>query len=95
MAIERVARLLRAGSRTEAITQVEASLREDFDAFHSVLVLIGAQVDLAPQRFVHAVPQHDQLLQSGNFLPDKWVATQAPALYVPACANGAATCTGF
>ena len=45
-------------------------------------------------RFVHATPQHDQLLQSGNFLPDKWVATAAPALYVPACANGAATCTG-
>jgi len=45
-------------------------------------------------RFVHATPQHDQLLQSGNFLPDKWVASAAPALYVPACANGAATCTG-
>ena len=23
-------------------------------------------------RFVHAVPQHDALLQSGNFLPDQW-----------------------
>ena len=23
-------------------------------------------------RFVHAQPQHDSLLQSGNFLPDKW-----------------------
>jgi hypothetical protein len=45
-------------------------------------------------RFVHATPQQDKLLQSGNFLPDKWVPTAAPALYVPACANGAATCTG-
>ena len=45
-------------------------------------------------RFVHATPQQDKLLQSGNFLPDEWVASQAPALYVPACANGAATCTG-
>ena len=45
-------------------------------------------------RFVHATPQHDKLLQSGNFLPDKWVASAAPGLYVPACANAAATCTG-
>ena len=57
-------RLLRAGSRTEAITQMEASLREDFDAFHSVLVLIGAQVDLAPQRFVHAVQADNPSLKS-------------------------------
>ena len=45
-------------------------------------------------RFVHATPQQDKLLQSGNFLPDKWVPAAAPALFVPACANGAATCTG-
>ena len=57
-------RLLRAGSRTESITQMEASLREDFDAFHSVLVLIGAQVDLAPQRFVHAVQADNPNLKS-------------------------------
>ena len=32
-------------------------------------------------RLVHAQPQHDSLLQSGNFLPDKWVAvTGAEAL---------------
>src|SRR4029079_13409504 len=29
-------------------------------------------------RMVHAQPQHDALLQSGNFLPDKWVQSQAP-----------------
>ena len=44
--------------------QMEASLREDFDAFHSVLVLIGAQVDLAPQRFVHAVQADNPSLKS-------------------------------
>ena len=49
---------------------------------------------IAGVRFVHAVPQHDELLQSGNFLPAEWVPSAAPALYVPACANGAATCTG-
>jgi len=57
-------RLLRAASRSEAIMQMEASLREDFDAFHSVLVLIGAQVDLAPQRFVHAVQADNPNLKS-------------------------------
>src|ERR1700761_1259528 len=36
-------RLLRAKTRQGAIEQLEASLREDFDAFHSVLVLIGDQ----------------------------------------------------
>src|SRR5262249_45049975 len=56
-------------------------------------------------RFVHAVPQHDNVnipcvdgsgtcTQSGNFLPDKWVQASAPLLYVPACLNGAVTCTG-
>ena len=48
-------RLLRARSRAEAVAQIEASLREDFDAFHAVLVLIGEYPDLAPQRFVRAV----------------------------------------
>ena len=57
-------RLLRAGSRTEAITQMEASLREDFDAFHSVLVLISAHMDLAPQRFVRAVQADNPNLKS-------------------------------
>ena len=34
-------------------------------------------------RFVHAVPQHDALLQSGNFLPDQWALSAAPMLLVP------------
>jgi len=45
-------------------------------------------------RFVHAVPQHDALLQSGNFLPDKWVQSVSPALYVPGCVGNTPTCTG-
>ena len=45
-------------------------------------------------RFVHAQPQHDSLLQSGNFLPDKWTPSQAPRLYVAGCVNNANPCTG-
>jgi hypothetical protein len=45
-------------------------------------------------RLVHAQPQHDSLLQSGNFLPDKWVQSQAPSLYVFGCANGVSPCSG-
>jgi uncharacterized protein len=32
-------RLLRTATRAQALTQIEASLREDFDAYHTVLVL--------------------------------------------------------
>jgi uncharacterized protein YigA (DUF484 family) len=53
-------KLLRARSRADAVTLIEASLREDFDAFHGgVLVLIGDYPDLAPQRFVRTVPRDD------------------------------------
>ena len=45
-------------------------------------------------RFVHAQPQHDSLLQSGNFLPDKWTQSDAPRLYVAGCVNNANPCTG-
>jgi uncharacterized protein YigA (DUF484 family) len=57
-------RLLRADSRAAAIEQIEASLREDFDAFHSVLVLTGEQPDLTPQRFVRSVRADDPSLKS-------------------------------
>lgn len=57
-------RLLRAGSRAEAITRIEASLREDFDAFHCVLVLMGEYPDLTPQRFVRIVAPDDAGLKS-------------------------------
>jgi hypothetical protein len=57
-------KLLRARSRAEAVTLIEASLREDFDAFHGVLVLIGEYPELAPQRFVRSVAQEDAGLKS-------------------------------
>ncbi len=57
-------KLLRARSRAEAITRIEASLREDFDALHGVLVLIGEYPDLAPQRFVRTVARDDAGLKS-------------------------------
>jgi hypothetical protein len=62
-------KLLRAGSRAEAVTLIEASLREDFDAFHGgVLVLIGEYPDLAPQRFVRIIPPDDAGLKSFDTL---------------------------
>jgi uncharacterized protein YigA (DUF484 family) len=57
-------RLLRARSRAEAVGRIEASLREDFDAFHGVLVLIGQYPDLTPQRFVRIVAREDAGLKS-------------------------------
>jgi uncharacterized protein YigA (DUF484 family) len=57
-------RLLRAQTRQSAIEQLEASLREDFDSFHSVLVLIGAQESPLPQRFVRLVEREDVNLKS-------------------------------
>jgi uncharacterized protein len=57
-------RLLRAVPRTEAIARIEAGLREDFDAFHAALVLIGAHPALPSQRFVRAVPADDPNLKS-------------------------------
>jgi uncharacterized protein len=57
-------RLLRAGSRAEAVARIEAGLREDFDAFHCVLVLVGEYPDLAPQRFVRTVAREDAGLKS-------------------------------
>ncbi len=57
-------RLLRAQTRQSAIDQLEASLREDFDSFHSVLVLIGEPDAVAPQRFVRLVGADDVNLKS-------------------------------
>ncbi len=57
-------RLLRAQTRQSAIEQLEASLREDFDSFHSVLVLIGTQDTVEPQRFVRVVSAEDVNLKS-------------------------------
>jgi hypothetical protein len=57
-------RLLGAASRTEAIARIETSLREDFDAFHGVLVLIGESADSAEQRFVRYIRTDDPNLKS-------------------------------
>lgn len=57
-------RLLAAHSRTDAVTAVEASLREDFDAFHSVLVLIGEHADATSQRFLRTIRADDANLKS-------------------------------
>jgi uncharacterized protein len=62
-------KLLRARSRADAVTLIEASLREDFDAFHGgVLVLIGEYADLAPQRFVRIVAPDDAGVKSFDTL---------------------------
>ena len=57
-------RLLRAVPRAEAIARIEAGLREDFDAFHAALVLIGEHPGLPAQRFVRLVPADDPNLKS-------------------------------
>ena len=57
-------RLLQASCRADAVARIEASLREDLDAFHSVLLLIGERPDLAPQRFVQMLGSDDPGLKS-------------------------------
>ncbi len=57
-------RLLAARSRADVIARIETSLREDFDAFHAVLVLIGEQADPTTQRFVRTVRLEDGNLKS-------------------------------
>jgi uncharacterized protein YigA (DUF484 family) len=56
-------RLLRATSRQAALDEIEASLRDDFDAFHSVLLLVGAPQESA-QRFPRAIAADDPNLKS-------------------------------
>jgi hypothetical protein len=58
-------RLLGVSSREQAIACIEAGLREDFDAFHAALVLIGPprEAPLAP-RFVRSVSADDAQLKS-------------------------------
>jgi uncharacterized protein len=57
-------RLLGATSHAQAITQIETSLREDFDAFHGVLVLIGEPANSTEQRFVRYIRADDPNLKS-------------------------------
>jgi uncharacterized protein len=57
-------RLLRAESRETALTEIEASLRDDFDAFHSVLLLVSEKPQESMQRFPRAVTPDDPNLKS-------------------------------
>jgi len=57
-------RLLRAVPQAEAIARIEAGLREDFDAFHSALILVGDAASLPGQTFVRVVPPEDANLKS-------------------------------
>lgn len=57
-------RLLAARSHAESIAAIETSLREDFDAFHGVLVLIGEQADATPERFLRTIRADDANLKS-------------------------------
>ncbi len=60
-------RLLRASDARIALTSLEASLREDFDAFHSVLVLTGSipslnEIEFEP--FLRKLPADDANIRS-------------------------------
>jgi uncharacterized protein YigA (DUF484 family) len=60
-------RLLRAPTALAALEQLEASLREDFDAFHSVLLLKADLPSLASSRaepFLRKLPADDANLRS-------------------------------
>jgi uncharacterized protein YigA (DUF484 family) len=58
-------RLLRARTREQVLSQIEASLREDFDAFNSTLLLVGKPLaDEASQHFVRTVSADDAGLRS-------------------------------
>jgi uncharacterized protein YigA (DUF484 family) len=57
-------RLLHVAPRGEAIARIETGLREDFDAFHAVLVLVGVPGELGASRFVRTVASDDPHLKS-------------------------------
>jgi len=60
-------RLLRAPTALTALASLEASLREDFDAFHSVLVLTAPMASLATaelEPFLRKLPADDSNIRS-------------------------------
>jgi uncharacterized protein YigA (DUF484 family) len=57
-------RLLRAGSRERVLQNIEAGLRQDFDSFNSVLLLIGHEQPNANERFLRVLPPDDPHLKS-------------------------------
>jgi uncharacterized protein YigA (DUF484 family) len=61
-------RIVRARTRAEVLAQVEAGLREDFDAFHSTLLLIGPPSDDSGQNFLRVCAPEDARLKSFDTL---------------------------
>jgi len=63
-------RLLRSAASGSEISEIEASLREDFDAFHAVLVLVSATASSGeePQRFLRRVAAEDAAFRSFDTL---------------------------
>ncbi|HEY3731359.1 MAG TPA: DUF484 family protein [Steroidobacteraceae bacterium] len=59
-------RLLRTSAAGPAVAEIEASLREDFDTFHAVLVLVSSDTaqDDEPQRFLRRVAADDPAFRS-------------------------------
>jgi hypothetical protein len=57
-------RLMRVRSRAEAIAHLEESLRKDFDALHSMLLLIGDYPDLTVHSWVRTMQATDPNLKS-------------------------------
>lgn len=57
-------RLLRAGSGNAALQNIEAGLRQDFDSFNSVLLLIGHERTHADERFLRVLEPNDPHLKS-------------------------------
>jgi hypothetical protein len=45
-------------------------------------------------RFIHQKPEFDGYHKNSNFLPERWSAAEAPALYQWGCANGVSPCSG-
>ncbi len=64
-------RLVRTSTRAQALAQVEASLREDFDAYHAVLVLqapgggtSASEADESASQFLRLLASEDPILKS-------------------------------
>jgi len=57
-------RLLRAGSRDMVLQNIEAGLRQDFDSFNSVLLLVGAEQTHVDERFLRMIAADDARLKS-------------------------------
>jgi uncharacterized protein YigA (DUF484 family) len=61
-------RLLRAGSRDTVLQNIEAGLRQDFDSFNSVLLLIGDEKTHVDERFLRVIAAGDASLKSFDAL---------------------------